>query len=397
MKNAYKVLPLCLALSAVLISMQLPAQHSLKLLVKHVPELHRNEALYVAGSFNAWNPEGQMLKFDKAEKYWYAEFNGLKDDVYEFKFTRGNWTKVQTNLTGHAVENNILKLTSDSTVEYSIAGWGDDFIAVAKKHSFSPNVSVMDSAFYMPELKTHRRIWIYLPPSYSKSTRRFPVLYMQDGQNLFDDYTSGYGEWKVDESLDSLIAAGRPACIVVGVDNGPMRMNEYNPFNSERFGEGDGDQYLGFMVNSLKPYIDKHYRTMPSKGNTLIAGSSMGGLLSYYAMLKYPQVYGKAGVFSPSFWTAPAINHLTDSLSPKQKGKFFFYAGGLEGETMIPDMMRISDALGANSGASLYVLIDPDKRHNEQAWHSCFAQFYCWIMAEGNNFVVDTKGTAEAK
>lgn len=148
---------------------------------------------------------------------------------------------------------------------------------------------------------------------------------MHDGQNLFDEYTGNFGEWGVDEALDSLIKTGAPACIVVGINNGPNRINEYNPYNTDRFGKGEGDNYLQFIVNNLKPYIDKHYKTLSQKENTIIAGSSMGGLISYYAVAKYPSVFGKAGVFSPSFWIAPQMDSLTQAVAPSLSGKYFLY------------------------------------------------------------------------
>ena len=213
-------------------------------------------------------------------------------------------------------------------------------------------------------------------------------MYMHDGQNIFDEYTAGFGEWGVDECLDSLINAGKQACIVVGIDNGPKRLNEYNPFAFRNFGEAEGDRYLDFIVQTLKPFIDKKYRTLSSKENTIIAGSSMGGLLSYYAMIKQPQVFGKAGIFSPAFWTAPAINSLTDSLAAKVNGKFFFYIGGQEGAAYLNDMVTIQELLGEKSTAMIYSVVDDEGMHNEKAWRKWFAEFYNWIMAEGFNKVM---------
>jgi metallo-beta-lactamase class B len=245
----------------------------------------------------------------------------------------------------------------------------------------------MDTAFFMPQLDRRRRVWVYLPKGYgaSKNKKRYPVLYMHDGQNVFDNYTSSYGEWGVDECLDTLIKNGKPPCIVVGIDCGSKRMNEYNPYYFEKFGEGEGDKYVDFLVKTLKPYIDKHYRTLKTKENTMIAGSSMGGLISYYAMLTHPDVFGKAGVFSPAFWTAPAINQLTDSIGANADGKIFFYIGELEGGSYVDDMKEVADNIGTRSDAIIYTVIDPASRHNEQAWRKWFAEFYTWMMGDGFN------------
>ena len=168
-----------------------------------------------------------------------------------------------------------------------------------KVHTASFNVKVMDTAFFMPQLNRTRRIWIYLPPSYRATKIYYPVLYMHDGQNLFDNATSYSGEWGIDEYLDSIFTLGKKEVIVVGIDNGlSKRMNEYNPYSFRQYGKGEGDEYVDFLVKNLKPFIDKHYRTLPGKKDTYIAGSSMGGLISLYAVLKYPAVFGGAGIFS---------------------------------------------------------------------------------------------------
>lgn len=121
---------------------------------------------------------------------------------------------------------------------------------------------------------------------------------MQDGQNLFDDATSYAGEWGIDEHLDSLFSSGKKEAIIVGIDNGlSKRMTEYNPYSFQQFGKGEGNEYVDFLVKNLKPFIDKKYRTLKNKQNTFIAGSSMGGLISLYAALKYPKIFVGAGIF----------------------------------------------------------------------------------------------------
>ena len=300
---------------------------------------------------------------------------------------------------GADVANHAVKLIGDTTISYSIAGWADDFAALSKVHTASPNVQVLDTAFEIPQLYRHRRIWIYLPPSYRKSKKRYPVMYMQDGQNIFDEYTSAYGEWGVDECLDSLIAKGRSSCIVVGIENGSeTRMNEYNPYEftwkdsvTSRTFLPEGDEYLAFISNTLKPFVDKHYRTLPSRENTIIAGSFMGGLISYYALLKYPKVFGNAGIFSPAFWTASGIDNLTDSVGGKLDAKVFFYMGDAEGKEDVEKMNGIIEKIGKNSSALITSVIDPEGKHNEQAWRKWFAEFYKWIMADGFNVISNSK------
>ena len=363
------------------------SQYKLRIEVS-VPSAFKSDSIFVAGSFNNWDPGNPAFSFSQINGTLVFEKKDVPKGIYEYKFTRGSWDKVETAENGGDIKNRLLNISSDTILQYSIINWKNNFAPVAKPHTASANVHVLDTAFHMTKLNRERRIWIYLPPDYKKAKKRYPVIYMQDGQNLFDVFTSGYGEWGIDEILDSLSAAGKPASIIVGIDNGPRRMNEYNPYAFEKFGEGEGDRYIDFIIKDLKPYIDKHYKTLSSKENTIIAGSSMGGLISYYAALRYSSVFGRAGVFSPAFWTAPAILPLTDSLAPQSRGMFFFYMGELEGEEMMNNMNNVIEQLGKSSNALLYTVTDPDGRHNEEAWRKWFTEFYLWVTSNGLNHII---------
>ena len=365
------------------------SQYIIKLHIRAQPAFHTTDTIFAAGNFNNWQPNKNDYRFLKEGDYLSLQINEIPAGVYEFKCTRGNWQKTESAADGTDAENRLIKLSSDTTIDIAIAAWKDDFTAVAKLHTVSANVKIIDTAFVMPQLDSKRRISIYLPAGYASSYKYYPVMYLHDGQNIFDDYTAAYGEWGVDECLDSLIKKGSPACIVVGIDNGPERMREYNPYEFKEFGKGAGDKYADFLVQTLKPFIDQHYRTLPSKNATIIAGSSMGGLISYYAMLKYPDVFGKGGIFSPAFWTANGIKNLTDSSGKKLTGKLFFYMGGLEGDVYLNDMNEIVQTLSEKSAAIIYTVVDADGRHNEKAWRKWFAGFYKWIMADGFNNVIE--------
>ncbi len=364
------------------------AQFKVRLVVANNIKQHSDETVYVAGNFNNWNPANKNFRLEKKDGRLQIELKDVAATVLEFKFTRGSWASVASSGTGGDLQNHLVVLSSDTTVYFDINAWKDDFAPEEKKHTASSNVRVIDTAFYMPQLGRSRRLSIYLPAGYDKSTRRYPVIYLQDGQNVFDEFTAGFGEWGVDECLDSLAGKGKKACIVVAIDNGPKRLTEYNPFYFERFGTGEGEAYVDFLVATLKPFIDFGYRTLPNKENTIIAGSSMGGLIAYYAFIKFPLVFGKAGVFSPAFWTADSIFKMTDSLASKTAGMAFFYMGALEGDTYLADMLKITDKLGTLSKAYVYTVVDPEGRHNEQAWRKWFAEFYQWIVNDGNNYIV---------
>jgi metallo-beta-lactamase class B len=203
---------------------------------------------------------------------------------------------------------------------------------------------------------------------------------MHDGQNLFNDQTAFMGEWGADECLDTLQAKLSKECIVVGIDNGgTKRMQEYNPYDHVQFGKGEGAAYIDFIAKTLKPYIDAKYRTRKGVDYTYIAGSSMGGLISWYAMMKYPDVFGGAGVFSPSFWISPQI--AVDATMYKTTGKprFYFYAGQKESPNMQSDMEKIVDILKKQPQFDIRTVINPLGQHKELYWQQEFPAFYKWM------------------
>lgn len=164
------------------------------------------------------------------------------------------------------------------------------------------------------ELDNRRDLLVWLPPSYRRGSRRYPVLYMQDGQNLFDPATSHAGDWQADLSLRALAGDGLEI-IVVGIPHaGRGRLAEYTPFHDPWFGGGKGDLYLDFLVETVKPLVDRSFRTAPERERTGIMGSSLGGLISLYAAFSRPEVFGLAGVMSPSLGTGgeaifPFVEH----------------------------------------------------------------------------------------
>jgi predicted alpha/beta superfamily hydrolase len=236
----------------------------------------------------------------------------------------------------------------------------------------------IDSAFVIPQLKRIRGIWIYLPADYFKVKTNYPVLYMHDGQNLFDDSTSFSGEWGIDDYMDT---TRNRKCIVVGINHGgDKRLNEYNPYNHQRFGKGEGDLYVDFVAKTLKPFIDKNYRTKKDKESTWIAGSSMGGLISLYAALKYPKIFGGAGIFSPAFWVAPSILADIKKKGHEVKGAIYFYAGKHESEEMVTDMLKVFGEIRKVSKSKMVTVIRDEGKHNEPTWRKEFPLFYNWLI-----------------
>jgi predicted alpha/beta superfamily hydrolase len=254
---------------------------------------------------------------------------------------------------------------------------------VVRAPSAQPNVAVLPQPLAMPGLGRERTLRLYLPPSYGQGERRYPVIYMHDGQNLFDDATSYAGEWGVDETLNALARTHGFEAIVVGIDNGgDKRMNELNPWPHPRFGAGEGDAYLDFVVKVVKPMIDRHYRTLPGRDTTAVFGSSMGGLISDAAIRRHPQVFGKAGIFSPAYWTAPAVWQAAEAQPLPAGARVYLYMGGREGPEMLDDVRRMHQVLDSTlpAGAFATLHVQPSAQHNEAAWRAEFGPALVWLF-----------------
>jgi alpha-glucosidase len=230
-----------------------------------------------------------------------------------------------------------------------------------------------------PQLDTIKKIYVYLPLNYATSTKKYPVIYMHDAQNLFDAKTSFSGEWNIDETLDSLKAN----VIVIGIEHGNnKRIDELTPFKNEKYGGGKADAYLDFIVTELKPHVDKTYRTKTNKNNTAIIGSSLGGLVSYYAALKYPKIFGKVGSFSPSFWFTNEIYTLTQN-TKKINTKIYFMCGDSESEDMVADMEKMENIIRGKRCDCLNLTkmtVVKKGQHNEKLWANEFAKAYLWLF-----------------
>ena len=233
-----------------------------------------------------------------------------------------------------------------------------------------------------PQLKSTKNIWVYLPKNYAISDKKYPVIYMHDGQNLFDAKTAAYGEWNVDETLDSINAQ----VIVIGIEHGnEKRIDELTPFKNEKYGGGNADNYLDFIVNTLKPYVDKNYRTKSNAHNTALFGSSLGGLVSFYGALKYPNVFGKIGCFSPSFWiNRNQINTLMEN-TKTFKTKVYFMCGDREGsdDDMVSDLNKVEYLVNTKRCECKKLnkkVIVKGGQHNEKLWREGFKKAYLWLF-----------------
>lgn len=352
--------------------------------------------VFVAGDFNGWKPGDAMWALTPAADGALAITLpvSIRGNI-AFKFTLGAWTTVETTPAGTDIPNRTFTIppTGAVTITAAIGAWKFSTGPVAAKVSTArPSVRIISDSFAIPSLGRTRRVWVYLPPGNGVGTQRYPVVYLQDGQNVFDAATSSAGEWGVDETIDSLASRGVAGAIVVAVDNGGShRMDEYNPWKNgaTRLGGGEGEAYVNFLARELKPYIDAHYRTRTDARSTTIAGSSMGGLIALYASLTRPGVFGNAGVFSCACWIArEEIMALVKRTKPgKQPAHFYFVVGELEGKNGEPAkdqtaVVRAMNTVGFRANSEVVARVVPDGKHEEWFWRREFPKAYLWLTGD---------------
>jgi len=255
--------------------------------------------------------------------------------------------------------------------------------AQEKETTATENVSILKKEFVIPNLNNiSHKIWVYVPPNYYNSNKKYPVIYMHDAQNLFDATTSYVGEWKVDETLNNLYKKTGKGFIVVAVENGGQeRINEYTPWKHEKYGGGKGEIYIDFLKNTLKPYIDATYRTKKQAKHTAIIGSSLGGLISYYGGLKYPETFGKIGAFSTSFWFSDKVEDFTKNYGKNKKSKLYLLVGEKEGTAIVLNTKKYKKLLLETGFKSknITLKINPEGAHNETFWSTEFLEVIQWL------------------
>ncbi|MCX7874905.1 MAG: alpha/beta hydrolase-fold protein [Melioribacteraceae bacterium] len=333
------------------------------------PKLDDSTKIFVAGNIEPlgfWRPDKIQMKKISSDK-WVYEFIANKNEQIEFKFTKGSW---QTEALGNDLtipRNNILIPTKDTIFTKTILNWRDKFDfkvdgQVTGKVDYYKN-------FVIDGLRS-RNFFVWLPPNYeNEKSKRYPVFYMHDGQNLIDPRTSNtFIDWRVDEVADSLIRTNEiEPFILVGINNTDDRANEYN--NTEL-----GKLYMKLIVEKIKPFVDKNYRTLTDAKNTAVGGSSMGGLISMICAWEYPNVFYKAACFSPAFKinSIDYVRVVKNYNEPKKDLLIYIDNGGKGLEAFLqPGVDSMIEALnqkGYEENKDYFVFIDEQAEHNEAAW-----------------------------
>ena len=386
MKNILKVKSIVFFLF-LLFSSSIFAQ--LTITVSSIPEnTPPNDNIYIAGSFNGWNPgSSEYLLTNNGDGTYQITFTPENGSI-EYKFARGSWVSVEGDAQGQDIANRTLTYSGEEqTEDVTILSWKD---LGSGTSTAAENVSILDENFNIPQLNRTRRVWIYLPPDYDANVKSYPVLYMQDGQNIFDANTSFSGEWQVDEALNEMFANDDNGVIVVGIDNGGgYRIDEYSPWIHPEYGGGDGDKYVDFIVETLKPYIDNNFRTKSDRLHTGIMGSSLGALISFYAAIEHQDVFSKVGVFSPSFWFSDEVYTHVETTGKVFDMQIYMLGGEQESVTLIQEMNNMVSTLH-NAGfedSEVKMVTHQDGQHSEWYWRREFPSAYMWLFNRDNNSV----------
>ncbi len=225
----------------------------------------------------------------------------------------------------------------------------------------------------LPFQDSYRKIRVYIPTS-SEDLNNRKLIYMLDGQNLFDPNTSYAGEWEVDEAINNLEVQQRP--IVVGIDHGEgKRIDELTPYSHEKYGGGKAEIFLEFIIDQVMPHIEQKYQLEHSRADTIIAGSSLGGLFAHYAIISRPDIFSTAGVFSPSYWFSDLIYELTEKADIRQSIFMYLSAGDAESGNLIQEMRSMKSILDKKRNIMTVIKIIPDAEHNEKQWRESFPDF----------------------
>ncbi len=340
-----------------------------------------NESVFITGNHSElgeWIPNKVVLQKTDSS-LWTKTFLFDEGEFLEFKFTKGDWNKEALTDDKTVPANYKLTVIEDTTLTFRINYWKDEYKINIPDTITGRYVHIKN--FDASEIQD-RDIIIWLPPDYdSTNHKRYPVLYMHDGQNVFNPATSTLGfDWRIDEIADSLISLGGiPSLIVVGIYNSGRRFYEYS--NTD-----EGEKYMRFIVNELKPFIDKNFNTLSDRDNTFVGGSSMGGLISFMLGWEYPEIFSRMLCISPAFKirNVDYVSVVKKYSGQKKPLKVYIDNGGvgLEAELQsgIDEMLKVLSDKGYKLNEDIVWIKDEEAEHNEIAWSKRAPKFLKFLF-----------------
>ena len=353
--------------------------------------ISNEDYISIGSNLNDWDPTNTDYALTKVTSTKYKLVleidisGGAKEILYKYtiqSFSNENpWSKVEKGANGEEISNRKVVISKNTEKVLKV----EDKVAMFNEYSSNSTVVGNLDIFTMTmtSLNKTRKIRVWTPSSYDPNgTKRYPVLYMHDGQNLFDKYTSFAGEWGIDESIETLIESkGIDGFIVVGIDNGSDRMIEYTP-NWSDTPEMEGGKYGEFIINELKPHIDKNYLTLKDRENTMIGGSSMGGLISFYIGLKYKDTFGHILAMSSSFHrnTIDARQEFINSLTLENLPKLYLDSGYPKDNSEYVDVVKAELINKGYPESLIYTRKVDGHTHSEASWQKRFPEAISWLF-----------------
>ena len=339
--------------------------------------------VYISGNFNDWITQDKAFEMEKVGQGIYHfkfDSNFKYSEELLYKFTRGDWSEVEIDKYGNRTENRSCKKQNGVHKEH-VDKWRRNWLPF--KPNFLPKVHLISEEFEIPQLNKTRRVWALLPYDYETSNESYPVLYLQDAQNLFNE-NAKYGNWEIDKKLAVMSEYNIGKIIIIAVEHAEKeRILEYNVGNTV-LGNGQGKKYIRFLTDTLKPFVDDNFRTKPEREFTGIGGSSMGGLVSIFSGIMYPEVFGKLMIFSPSLWVVPKIKLSFLDMDEPQDTRIYLYAGGDESATMIDHVKNFKKRLLKKDSLSdkmkIRLSINMKGKHNERFWSDEFPKAIEWLF-----------------
>lgn len=339
--------------------------------------------VFIAGNFNDWATQDLRFRMQQEAEgaYVYSFPAGFPlPSPLLFKFTKGDWSEVEIDRYGNKTPNRSCSEPRGILQEH-VPRWRRNWLPFQPEHL--PQVHLISEEFEIPQLNKKRKVWALLPHDYHKTDTHYPVLYLQDAQNLFNE-NAAYGNWQIDKKLAVMSYYGIGKLIVIAIEHAEKeRIIEYN-VGKTLLGEGQGKQYIRFMTDTLKPFVDKHFRTLPDREHTGIGGSSMGGLVSIFSGLMYPEVYGKLMIFSPSLWVLPKMRFRFMDFFEVPETRIYLYAGGDESETMVKHVKKFKKKLLKQSDTAenlrIKLSINEMGKHSETYWSDEFPKAIEWLF-----------------
>lgn len=343
--------------------------------------------VYITGNFNNWDSRDGDFILEKLEADTYSidiPAHLLPDNI-EYKFTKGGWENVEIDRYGNITRNR-KALKGDETndiVDKWRKNWGPF------KEEFFPIIELISEEFAIPQLDKTRKIWALLPHNYYKTDRSYPVLYLQDAQNLFNE-GSPFGNWEIDRKMSILAEYGRGGLIIIAIENGHQdRISEYILDSDSIAQNAEGKKYVRFLADTLKPFVDTTYRTLSEREFTGIGGSSLGGLISIYGGFLYPEVYSKLMIFSPSLWVNPDYDFPMMNFKSPYNTKVYMYGGLQEGADMAEGMREFEKRMeGSENQYSVQfdfkLSFNPEGRHQEFYWSQEFPRAVEWLFFDSH-------------